>query len=114
MILNSLIESNDRNELILIEGGICQFYKCKNGSLTIRSILSQRPGAGSEMLQKLIDLKPPFITAKVPLDWAANSWYEKRGFTLLGRAYSRGRQLNKWVLILDQSLTFETTLQENE
>lgn len=98
MIFESLHDSNQHGELILIDGGYCRWHRRKDNSITIYEILSQRPGAGSEMLSQLRAYGLP-IQAKCPSDLAANEWYAKRGFELVRTETTKsGRALNVWRL----------------
>ena len=98
MIFESLHDSNTHGELILIDGGYCRWHRRKDNTITIYEILSQRPGAGSEMLNQLKAHGLP-IQAKCPSDLAANDWYKKRGFVLIATETTKsGRRLNVWRL----------------
>jgi hypothetical protein len=98
MIFETLHESNHKGELILLDGGYCRWHLRRNGVITIYEILSQRPGAGSEMLERLRALALP-IVAKCPSDLPSNIWYAKRGFVLSRvETTPRGRTLNVWRL----------------
>ena len=77
MIFGTLYESAQRGELLLIEGGFCHWHLRRDGQLTIREIISTRPGAGSEMLEQLKRQPAQSIFAKCPVDLEANSWYQK-------------------------------------
>lgn len=101
MIFETLHESAKRDELLLIDGGFCHWHLRRDGQLTIREIISTRPGAGSEMLA-ILRMKPAqSIFAKCPADLLANSWYERRGFVLEGIETTRsGRELKLWRLYL--------------
>lgn len=95
MIFETLHESAARSELILIDGGYCRWHLRRDGVITIYEILSQRPGAGQEMLAKLPAGHP--IVAKCPADLQANAWYARRGFTLAATETTQsGRTLNVW------------------
>lgn len=100
MIFEPLWESSKKGELLLINGGMCHFHLRKDKQLTIREIISQRKGAGTEMLKrlKLIDGVEK-IFAKCPSDLDSNGWYEHMGFELTGYEFSnRGRKINHWTL----------------
>lgn len=100
MIFESLHDSNEHGELILIDGGYCRWHLRRDGVITIYEIISQRPGAGHEMLHRLQAVDAIAIQAKCPVDLAANAWYEKRGFTCITRETTRsGRELNIWRLL---------------
>lgn len=95
MIFETLHESSQRGELILVTGGYCRWHKRRDGVIVIYEILSQRPGAGQAMLAQL----PRPIMAKCPADLPANAWYAKRGFALVGGEETKsGRTLNIWRL----------------
>ncbi len=100
MIFETLHESAQRGELMLIDGGFCHWHLRRDGQLTIREIISLRPGAGSEMLARLRSVPGAVsLLARCPVDLAANAWYERRGFTLAGREQSKsGREINVWKL----------------
>lgn len=111
MIFETLWESAKRSELLLIRGGFCHWHKCKRdnpkrsieaGQITIREIISTRPGAGSEMLKQLkIVPGATSLFARCPADLEANDWYKKRGFVLEGSETTRtGRRVNHWRLRL--------------
>lgn len=102
MIFETLYESSKRNELLLIDGGFCHWHLRRDGQLTIREIISTRPGAGSEMLAKLKKCKSATsIFAKCPIDLEANDWYAKKGFKCEGEEITKtGRRLFLWRLPL--------------
>lgn len=98
MIFETLFESSQRGELLLVDGGFCHWHLRKDGQLTIREIISTRKGAGSEMLVKLKGTpNATSILAKCPVDLDANGWYKCRGFSLerVEQAKS-GRKINVW------------------
>lgn len=99
MIFETLYASALRGELLLIDGGLCHWHLRRDGQLTIREIISTRPGAGREMLEVLRSKPARMILAKCPADLSSNGWYRKMGFRLVGIERSRsGRVLNVWVL----------------
>jgi hypothetical protein len=102
MIFEALHQSSQRGELILVDGGICNWHLRRDGQITIREIISQRPGAGSLMLSMLKSVPgATSIFAKCPADLPANEWYDRRGFTYEGTETTRtGRQLILWRLHL--------------
>ena len=103
MIFETLWASAQRGELLLVDGGFCHWHLRRDKQLTIREIISLRPGAGSEMLATLKATPgAESIFAKCPADKAANAWYERRGFVCEGTETTRtGRKLNLWRLILN-------------
>ncbi len=102
MIFETLYESSQRNELLLIDGGFCHWHLRRDGQLTIREIISTKPGAGSAMLATLRTTPGALsLFAKCPVDLAANDWYRRRGFSLETiETTNTGRKLNCWRLAL--------------
>ena len=101
MIFETLYESSKRNELLLIDGGFCHWHLRRDGQLTIREIISTKPGAGSKMLDILKTKDAHSIFAKCPEDLEANKWYQKKGFVLEGMEITKsGRKLKLWRLFL--------------
>jgi len=102
VIFEALWEASKRGELLLVEGGFCHWHKRRDGQLTIREIISTRPGAGSEMLARL-KLVPGItkIVAKCPADLDANAWYARRGFARTASERTKtGREVLTWELAL--------------
>lgn len=107
MIFETLNESNERGELLLVSGGMCHWHLRRDGQLTIREIIVQRDrqgwGIGTAMLAQL-KATPGAISifAKCPAGLRrANEWYEWQGFVLEGTETTRsGRELNLWRLCL--------------
>jgi len=102
MIFEVLYDAAQRGELMLVDGGLCHWHLRRDGQLTIREIISTRPGAGSEMLGRLKRIEgAASIFAKCPADLPANEWYQKRGFNCEGEEITRtGRRLKLWRLDL--------------
>ena len=105
MIFETLSDSAKRGELLLIRGGICHFHLRRDGQITIREIISTRPGAGGEMLEMLkqtaVKAGATSLFARCPDDLPANGWYAHEGFLLSGSEVAKsGRKLNKWRLPL--------------
>lgn len=101
MIFETLYESSKRGELLLTDGGFCHWHLRRDGQLTIREIISTKPGAGSAMLSELKRKPAISIFAKCPEELEANNWYKKQGFELEGQETTKtGRKLNLWRLIL--------------
>lgn len=103
MIFETLYDSAKRGELLLIDGGFCHWHLRRDGQLTIREIISTKPGAGSAMLTELM-LTPAAssIFAKCPTDLPANAWYERSGFLHEGTEITKsGRELKLWRLPLN-------------
>lgn len=97
MIFETLWESSKRGELILIDGGFCHWHLRRDGQITIREIISQRPGAGKEMLNTLMGKPASSLFAKCPADLESNEWYERQGFILESSEIAKsGRVINHW------------------
>jgi hypothetical protein len=98
MLFEALYASVQRGEVLLIDGGFCHWHLRRDGQVTIREILSTRPGAGQEMLACL--RRTPgmrCLLARCPADLASNDWYRRRGFVLAAtETTARGRLLNVW------------------
>lgn len=102
MIFDALYESAQKGELLLIDGGICHWHLRRDGQITIREIISTKPGAGTIMLNTLKSKKATSIFAKCPMDYPANKWYEKQGFINEGVETTKtGRKLLLWRLYLN-------------
>lgn len=102
MIFETLYESAQRGELMLIDGGLCHWHLRRDGQLTIREIISTRPGAGSEMLERLKGIDGAVcVLAKCPADLPSNKWYAKKGFVEAGVEYTKSnRRVISWKLLL--------------
>jgi len=102
VIFETLYESAQRGELLLVDGGMCHWHLRRDKQLTIREIIATRRGAGSEMLATLRQTPgADSIFAKCPAGLAANNWYERRGFVREGTETTRtGRELKLWRLEL--------------
>lgn len=100
MIFETLYESSKRGELLLVDGGFCHWHLRRDGQLTIREIISLKPGQGSFMLNILrCKHGATSIFAKCPADLEANDWYRRQGFTLEAEELTRtGRRLKHWRL----------------
>jgi len=102
MIFETLHESNQRGELLLVDGGMCHWHLRRDGQLTIREIIvahdRQRQGIGVYMLSELMTVEgATSLFAKCPADLPANGWYEWWGFNLEGTETTRtGKTLNLW------------------
>ncbi len=111
MIFETLSESNERGELLLVLHGMCHYHLRRDGQLTIREIIVQKGhqghGIGRAMLQKLeaaaLEAGVTSIFAKCPDDLPANAWYARMGFSLEGTERTRsGRRLNLWRLKINR------------
>ena len=106
MIFETLHDSAERGELILVDGGLCHWHLRRNGQLTIREIIvlpeRQRQGIGSAILDTLKQVTgATSIAAKCPANLTANDWYQRRGFVAEGTETTKtGRTINLWRLEL--------------
>lgn len=102
MIFETLHESNQRGELLIVDGGMCHWHLRRDGQLTIREIIvqadRQSQGVGSTMLAELKSTPGACsLFAKCPVELAANGWYASRGFIMEGIETTKsGRQLKLW------------------
>lgn len=103
MIFETLNESNERGELLLVNHGVCHWHLRLDGQLTIREIIVQRGhqgrGIGRMMIERLSHDVPGALSlfAKCPAHLPANGWYERMGFVLEGTEATRtGKELNLW------------------
>lgn len=104
MVFETLYDSAQRGELLLVDGGFCHWHLRRDGQLTIRELIVTRPGVGigTAMLETL--KRTPNATslyAKCPTELPANDWYARRGFVQEATETTRtGRQLKCWRLTL--------------
>lgn len=106
MIFQTLYESSIRGELILVDGGICNWHLRKDGQITIREIIvlpeKQGSGIGSKILESL--RRTPgvkSIVARCPSELQANYWYNKKGFRQIGKQITKsGKTVYVWRLSL--------------
>lgn len=98
MIFETLSESSERGELMLVDGGMCHWHLRRDGQLTIREIISTQRGAGSQILNRLRWIPgATSLYAKCPADLPANEWYSRRGFVLEAIGETKtGRRLHCW------------------
>ena len=102
MIFETLHESAQRGELLLIDGGFCHWHLRRDGQLTIREIIATQRGVGAAMLAQLRAVSgASCIVAKCPMDLASNAWYARQGFRLAATEQAKsGRGINVWRLEL--------------
>jgi hypothetical protein len=106
MIFETLHDSSQKGELMLVGGGMCHWHLRRDGQLTIREIISTRPGAGALMLRRLESVKgATSLFAKCPADLPANAWYTRRGFHVEKAEWTNnGRMLLCWRKSLKQRM----------
>lgn len=106
MIFETLYDSAQRGELLLVDGGFCHWHLRRDGQLTIREIISTRKGAGAQMLRRL-EATPGVMSlfAKCPANLPANAWYSRRGFHVeRAERTGSGRLLLCWRKVLRQDV----------
>jgi len=99
VIFDTLQESNARGELLLLDGGYCRYHLRRDGQLTIYEIISQKPGVGTAMLDRLSRVEGArFLLARCPATLPSNDWYQRRGFVRTAEETTRnGTRLNVWL-----------------
>jgi GNAT superfamily N-acetyltransferase len=108
MIFEILMEGIQKNEVILVDGGMCHFHVSpKNRRLTIYEIIvlpeKQGKGIGSKLLEQLKTHDVDNIVAKCPADLPSNEWYKAKNFRLAKVDKTKtGREMNTWVLQLQK------------
>lgn len=105
MIFESLYESAENGELILVNGGLCRYHIRRDKQLTIREIIvlpeKQGIGIGTSMLDILKKKNVDSIFAKCPAELPSNNWYKINGFILEDKEENRrGNKINHWRLWL--------------
>jgi hypothetical protein len=103
IVFNSLMDSAESDQLLLVDNGICQWFRRQDGQITIRVLISTRPGTGQLILKHLrtkLDGKSLFASVPVELD-EANRWFMKQGFVLEQETHTyAGKPVNHWRLML--------------
>lgn len=114
MIFGTLNESNERGELLLVDGGMCHWHLRLDKVITIREIIVQRDrqgqGIGRTILEQLIAVPGAIaIRAKCPEDLPANGWYRAMGFEMAYVDVAKsGKRLFVWELALPDAAAVET------
>jgi GNAT superfamily N-acetyltransferase len=109
VIFELLWEAAQRDELLLVDGGMCNFHLRKDGQLTIREIIvlphRRGEGIGRAILEQLRQIRgATSIFAKCPADLDSNGWYKHMGFELEAVESDRPRPLNHWRLWIVERL----------
>lgn len=105
MIFTALNEAADRNELLLVDGGMCRFHRRKDGVVVIREILvlpsSRRLGRGRRMVEEVRRRHPGAkLLARCPVRTSdgrvgeGNAFWRHLGFGCTGERDG----INTWVL----------------
>lgn len=105
MIVQLLNTSNNRGELMLVDGGMCRFHVRSDGKITIRDIIvsraHQRQGIGRRMIATLIRQHPHAFEMRLecPADWEANTFFSRIGFERVRAIqWANGCVTNVWVM----------------
>lgn len=100
----SLERAYAREELYVSTHAMAYVWHRRDGQTTIHAIVSEAPGEGSALLTRVAAncraRGQQFLLAKCPADLPANTWYRRRGFSLLANEPGRHRRLNIWALEL--------------
>lgn len=85
---------------------MCRFHKRRDGQITIHSILSERKGAGREIIEYLKSVPDSkSLFAKCPQQLESNGFYKHMGFVLERKEVLKtGTVLNHWRLTLQENL----------
>ncbi len=100
MILTSLMESADRGELLLVDGGLCRWHRHKRENIVvIRELLVltgvRRQGVGRRLVKMVCDMNPDCpVLARCPAWYESNAFWRALGFTL-GKCV---KGVNEWHL----------------
>lgn len=100
MIFAALAEAASKDELLLVNGGMCRFHRRRDGVVVIREILvlpqSRLMGVGSDMVAEVQRRNPGcVIHARCPAEYEANGFWERIGCSVIGRS-EKG---NLWELL---------------
>lgn len=76
--------------------GFVNYRACRNGWQTVYEIAVDRARHSEHIGAGLLAAVPNPIRLKCPADGAANSFYERMGFTCMGTEDGRKRRLNRW------------------
>jgi len=103
VIFESLFESAQKGELVLVDNGFARFHIRRDGQMTLHEIIVTRPGCGigTALINQLRGIGrqkgATCILAKCPQDLPANRFYASLGFTLRDTETTpTGRKLNVW------------------
>lgn len=89
MIFVALSEAADKNQLILVDGGMCRFHKRRDGVVVVREIIvlkaARRRSVGRSMIDEVIRRHPgAVLEAKCPAEFDSNSFWSAVGFESVG------------------------------
>jgi GNAT superfamily N-acetyltransferase len=105
MIFETLKESSEKGELLLVAGGYARFHRRRDGQVTLHELLvlpeKQRQGVGRSLIEAIREKCPnaSCLLAKCPSDLPANAFYARMGFEDKGeQTLPSGRKLRTWIL----------------
>ena len=111
MIFESLNQSVDAMELVLLHGGMCRFHLRRDGQITIHEIIVEsnmrNRGIGRSLLEEVMRRAPyaRCIVAKCPCDLLSNGFYARMKFCCDRQEITpSGRVLNVWKLDEEQNV----------
>jgi GNAT superfamily N-acetyltransferase len=104
LIFAALAEAAERDELLLVEGGMCRFHRRQDGTVTIREILvlprHRRLGVARRMIEEVQRRNPGArLAARCPPTdsagrvGAGNVFWHRLGFT---RGNTSADGINTW------------------
>ena len=100
----TLEKAQERGELYVSDHAAAIVWHRRDGQTTIHAIVSERPGEGSVLLDRILfacrQRWQHTLLARCPVPLPANQWYERRGFTLRETEPGKQTPLNVWVLTL--------------
>ena len=96
MLFVALAQAAESGELLLLDGGLCRFYKRRDGQVTIRELLvlpaARRRGLGKKLVG-LASIGANRVVARCPAKYDSNAFWKKIGFRL-----EEGKDgVNTWV-----------------
>lgn len=100
-MFESLYESAEKGELILLDDALCQYHLRRDGLLTIKLLivlpLHRRNGVGRSIVNNLLT-RARGVVARCPADLPSNAFWGAVGFRNVGTERARsGRVINVWV-----------------
>jgi hypothetical protein len=96
MILQTLLESHAKGQLLLVENGFCRFHIRKDGMLVIYEIFSTKRGTGKSILRILENKVHNGILARCPSHYESNGWYNACGFVVVSVVAMDTYTLYEW------------------
>jgi GNAT superfamily N-acetyltransferase len=96
VIFAALSEAAERDELLLVDGGLCRYHLRRDGVVTIRELLvlpsRRREGLGRTLIHEVARRHPgALLRASCPHGSTANGYWWHMGFTLVAKG-----KINRW------------------